>query len=316
NAALIVNNYDWMKEQSFLGFIRDVGKHITVNYMMSKDSVRKRIEGEAATGLSFTEFTYQLVQGYDFLHLYRTYNCRLQLGGSDQWGNITTGTELIRRIDGSEAYAITCPLITKTDGQKFGKTENGNVWLDPAKTSPYKFYQFWLNTADDDADRYIRIFTLMEKDQIDEIVRKHKHAPHLRYLQKELARYLTIAVHSEKEYQTAAETSEILFGKGTSEALRNLDEETLLAVFEGVPVIRVAKAEIESGIQILLFLSDKTSIFSSRGEARRMLKDGGVLLNKEKTENENMVVNSSNLLQNRYMLVQKGKKNYYLVIAE
>ncbi len=316
NAALIVNNYDWMKEQSFLGFIRDVGKHITVNYMMSKDSVRKRIEGEAATGLSFTEFTYQLVQGYDFLHLYRTYNCRLQLGGSDQWGNITTGTELIRRIDGSEAYAITCPLITKTDGQKFGKTENGNVWLDPAKTSPYKFYQFWLNTADDDADRYIRIFTLMEKEQIEEIVGKHKQAPHLRYLQKELARYLTIAVHSEKEYQTAAETSEILFGKGTSEALRNLDEETLLAVFEGVPVIRVAKAEIESGIQILLFLSDKTSIFSSRGEARRMLKDGGVLLNKEKTENENMVVNSSNLLQNRYMLVQKGKKNYYLVIAE
>lgn len=315
NGAEMVNNYDWMKDYTFLNFIRDIGKHITINYMLAKDSVKKRVEGEAATGLSFTEFTYQLVQGYDFLYLSRAKNCRLQMGGSDQWGNITTGTELIRRIDGGEAYALTCPLITKADGGKFGKTESGNVWLDPEKTSPYQFYQFWLNTSDADAVKYMKIFTLFSKEEVDAMTAKHLEAPHLRFLQKELARDLTIRVHSEADYDTAVEASEILFGKGTTETLRSLDEKTLLSVFEGVPTCQIQKSELSEGIQVLEFLADKTGIFPSRGEARRMVKDGGVMINKEKITDQHMV-STDGLLSNRYLLVQKGKKNYFLVIAE
>lgn len=314
NSAEMVNNYDWMKDYTFLNFIRDIGKHITINYMLAKDSVKKRVEGEAATGLSFTEFTYQLVQGYDFLHLYRSKNCRLQMGGSDQWGNITTGTELIRRIDGGEAYALTCPLITKADGGKFGKTESGNVWLDPEKTSPYHFYQFWLNTSDADAEKYTKIFTLFSKEEVEDLSRRHAEAPHLRLLQKELARDLTTRVHSEADYQSAVEASEILFGKGTTETLKKLDEKTLLSVFEGVPRCNVPKTELQAGIPVLEFLADKTGVFASRGEARRMVKDGGVMINKEKV-NDQVMASISHLLNNRYLLVQKGKKNYFLVIA-
>jgi len=313
NGAELVNNYDWMKDYTFLNFIRDIGKHITINYMLAKDSVKKRVEGEAASGLSFTEFTYQLVQGYDFLYLSRTKNCLLQMGGSDQWGNITTGTELIRRIDGGEAFALTCPLITKTDGGKFGKTESGNVWLDPEKTSPYQFYQFWLNTSDEDAVKYIKIFTLFSKEEVEELSARHYEAPHMRGLQKELARDLTIRVHSLADYQAAVEASEILFGKRTTETLKNLDEKTFLSVFEGVPTSEVGKAEIENGLPILEFLADKTEIFTSRGEARRMLKDGGVMLNKEKIMDESRQITADYLLNNRYILVQKGKKNYFVV---
>ncbi len=312
--AEMVNNYDWMKDYTFLNFIRDIGKHITINYMMAKDSVKKRIEGEVGLGLSFTEFTYQLVQGYDFLYLYQTKNCRLQMGGSDQWGNITTGTELIRRIEGGEAFALTCPLITKADGGKFGKTESGNVWLDPEKTSPYQFYQFWLNTSDVDAEKYIKIFTLFSRDEVEGMISRHSEAPHLRLLQKELARDLTIRVHSESDFNLAVEASEILFGKGTTETLKNLNEKTLLSVFEGVPTCQISLSELESEIPILEFLADKTNIFSSRGEARRMIKDGGVLINKEKA-NDQMMINTGYLLNKRYVLVQKGKKNYFLVIA-
>lgn len=315
NGAELVNNYDWMKDYTFLNFIRDIGKHITINYMLAKDSVKKRIEGEAASGLSFTEFTYQLVQGYDFLYLNRTKKCRLQMGGSDQWGNITTGTELIRRIDGGEAYALTCPLITKSDGGKFGKTESGNVWLDPEKTSPYQFYQFWLNTSDADAEKYIKIFTLFNREEVQTMTAKHLESPHMRLLQKELARDLTIRVHSEADYQAAVEASEILFGKGTTETLKNLDEKTLLSVFEGVPTCKISKQELKAGIHSSEFLADKTQIFPSRGEARRMMKDGGVLVNKTKIS-EQTVVDAGSLLNNRYVLVQKGKKNYFLVIAE
>lgn len=314
NRAELVNNYDWMKEFSFLNFIRDVGKHITVNYMMAKDSVKKRLTGEAGDGMSFTEFTYQLVQGYDFLHLYKYNNCKLQMGGSDQWGNITTGTELIRRITGGEAFALTCPLITKADGGKFGKTESGNVWLDPARTSPYKFYQFWLNTSDADAEKYIRIFTLYEKDEIEALIAEHLTAPHLRVLQKALAKDITIRVHSEADYQSALEASEILFGKGTAEALHKLDEETLLSVFEGVPQFDISLAELEKGIGIVELVAEKTAIFPSKGEARRMLKDGGVQVNKAKVA-EDFTANTSHLLSGKYLLVQKGKKNYYLLIA-
>jgi tyrosyl-tRNA synthetase len=314
NSAEMVNNYDWMKDYTFLNFIRDIGKHITINYMLAKDSVKKRVSGEEATGLSFTEFTYQLVQGYDFLFLYREKNCRLQMGGSDQWGNITTGTELIRRIDGGEAYALTCPLITKADGGKFGKTESGNVWLDPEKTSPYQFYQFWLNTSDEDAVKYIKIFTLFSKEEVEAMTAKHLESPHLRFLQKELARDLTIRVHSKADYNAAVEASEILFGKGTTETLKKLDEKTLLSVFEGVPTCPVQKSEIESGIPVLEFLADKTGIFPSRGEARRMVKDGGVMINKEKV-NEQTLISPDHLLNNRYVLAQKGKKNYFLIVA-
>jgi tyrosyl-tRNA synthetase len=308
NHAEIVNNYDWMKEFSFLGFLRDVGKHLTVNYMMAKDSVKKRLE----TGISFTEFTYQLVQGYDFLHLYDTKNCKLQMGGSDQWGNITTGTELIRRKSGGEAFALTCPLITKADGGKFGKTEKGNIWLDPEKTSPYAFYQFWLNCSDEDSKRYIRIFTLFSQQEIEAMELEQEQAPHLRALQKALAKDLTIRVHGEAEYKQAVEASEILFGKGTTETLRQLDEKTLLAVFEGVPQSDISRTELEAGIGMVDFLSEKTGIFASKGEARRMLKEGGVQVNKEKAV-EDATITSAQLLNNKYILAQKGKKNYFLV---
>jgi len=308
NAAEIVNNYDWMKEFSFLGFLREVGKHLSINYMMAKDSVQKRLE----TGISFTEFTYQLVQGYDFLYLYENKGCRLQMGGSDQWGNITTGTELIRRKTGGEAFALTCPLITKSDGGKFGKTEKGNIWLDPEKTSPYAFYQFWLNCSDEDSKKYIRIFTLFSKQEIEAMETEQDAAPHLRILQKALAKDLTIRVHGEKEYLQAVEASEILFGKGTTETLKQLDERTLLNVFEGVPQFDIQRTDLEAGIGLVDFLADKTAIFPSKGEARRMLKDGGVQVNKQKVAEEYSVT-ASDLLNNRYILVQKGKKNYFLV---
>jgi tyrosyl-tRNA synthetase len=308
NAAEIVNNYDWMSKFSFLDFIRDIGKHITINYMMAKDSVQSRLE----TGLSFTEFSYQLVQGYDFLYLYQNHNCKLQMGGSDQWGNILTGTELIRRKTGGDAFALTCPLITKADGGKFGKTEKGNVWLDPEKTSPYAFYQFWLNVSDEDAGRYIKIFTLFSREEIDNMARELAEAPHLRTLQKALARDLTMRVHSEDDYNAAVEASQILFGKGTTETLRKLDEKMLLSVFEGVPQSEVPKSLVGSGINIVDFLAGETGIFNSKGEARRMLKDNGVSVNKEKV-GEGYQVSEKDLLNGKYILVQKGKKNYYLV---
>lgn len=314
NNAIAVNNYDWMKEFSFLSFIRDVGKHITVNYMMAKDSVKKRLTGEAGDGMSFTEFTYQLVQGYDFLHLYQNYNCKLQMGGSDQWGNITTGTELIRRKTGGEAFALTCPLITKADGSKFGKTESGNVWLDPEKTSPYKFYQFWLNTSDTDAEKYIKIFTLYSKEEIDNLIQQHAEAPHLRVLQKALAKDITVRIHSEEDFNSAVEASEILFGKGTTETLKRLSEDELLSVFEGVPQYEVSAQIFESGINIIDLLADTTNIFASKGEARRMLKDGGVQLNKQKMT-EDVNIKNEFLLNKKYLLIQKGKKNYYLLVV-
>lgn len=314
NAALMVNNYDWMKEHTFLSFIRDIGKHITVNYMMSKDSVKKRLSGEAGEGMSFTEFSYQLVQGYDFLWLYQNRNCKIQMGGSDQWGNITTGTELIRRKASGTAYALTCPLITKADGGKFGKTEKGNVWLDPEKTSPYAFYQFWLNTSDADAEKYIKIFTLLDKDEIESLIAQHTQEPHLRLLQKRLAKEMTIMVHSENDYNIAVEASEILFGKGTTETLAKLPESVFLSVFDGVPMSEVPATQLSEGIPVLEFLADVVGAFTSRGEARRMVKDNGVSINKEKI-NEEFVVNSALLLNDRYILIQKGKKNFYLVKA-
>ena len=313
NAAELVNNYDWMKDMGFLAFIRDIGKHITVNYMMAKDSVKKRLSGEAGTdGMSFTEFTYQLVQGNDFLHLLQTKNCKLQMGGSDQWGNITTGTELIRRITGKEAFALTCPLITKADGGKFGKTESGNIWLDPAKTSPYKFYQFWLNCSDADTAKYIRIFTMMGKEEIEALEKEHAQAPHLRLLQKALAKDLTIRVHSQKDYETAVEASEILFGKSTTESLRKLDTETFLSVFEGVPCSEVESAEFDGNTSLIDLLSDKTGIFASKSEVRRALKENSLSVNKEKAT-EQTPVNRDMLLNGAYVLVQKGKKNYFLI---
>jgi tyrosyl-tRNA synthetase len=310
NGAEIVNNYDWFKEFSFLDFIRDVGKHITINYM-AKDSVKNRLE----TGMSFTEFAYQLVQGYDFYYLWQHKGIKLQMGGSDQWGNIVTGTELIRRKGSGEAFALTTPLIKKADGTKFGKTESGNVWLDPKRTSPYKFYQFWLNASDEDSKNYIRIFTLLKKDEIESLEKKHAEAPHLRMLQKALAKDITIRVHSETDYQAAVEASEILFGKGTSEALNKLSEEDLLSVFDGVPQVDLKKSELDNGINLIEFLSDKTQIFPSRGEAKKMIQGGGVSINKAKAEDINLSVSSGHLLKEKYMLVQKGKKNYYLIKA-
>lgn len=312
NSALLVNNYSWMKEFSFLSFIRDVGKHITVNYMMAKDSVKKRLSGELGEGMSFTEFSYQLVQGYDFLFLYQNHNCRLQMGGSDQWGNITTGTELIRRKTGGTAYALTCPLITKADGGKFGKTEKGNIWLDPQKTSPYIFYQFWLNTSDADAEKYIKIFTLLDRKEVEDLVSEHAKAPHLRMLQKRLAKELTIFIHSEEDYEIATEASEILFGKGTTETLAKLPENVFLSVFDGVPMVDVEADKLKAGIPVLEFLADVTNAFASRGEARRMVKDNGVSINKEKISDD-VTIDSSYLINNKYILVQKGKKNFYLV---
>lgn len=313
NSALMVNNYDWMKEFSFLDFIRDIGKHITVNYMMSKDSVKKRISGEAGAGLSFTEFTYQLVQGTDFLHLYQSNGCKLQMGGSDQWGNITTGTELIRRKLGGEAFALTCPLITKADGGKFGKTEEGNVWLDRNLTSPYKFYQFWLNTSDEDAQKYIKIFTMLTQETVEQLVEEHQQAPHERKLQKVLARELTIMVHSEDDYNTAVEASQILFGKSTSDILHRIDENTFLSVFEGVPLFNISREVVSNGIPFSELAADKSEIFPSKGDLRRTVKGGGVSVNKEKIEDADMIIDASMLINEKYLLVQKGKKNYFLI---
>jgi len=311
NVAEMVNNYDWMKDYSFLDFSRDVGKHITVNYMMSKDSVKNRITGEEREGMSFTEFTYQLVQGYDYLYLFEHKNCKLQMGGSDQWGNITTGAELIRRKTGGECFALTCPLITKADGGKFGKTEQGNVWIDPRYTSPYAFYQFWLNVSDEDAEKYIKIFTLLHREEIEEITLRHRHAPHERLLQKELAREITCMVHGEQEYQKALDASMILFGQGTSETLINMDEATFLSVFKGVPQFVIQPADLPSDIVELLAV--KTAVFPSKGECRKMIQGGGLSLNREKVTSPNQLVAHTMLLQGKYLLVQKGKKNYSII---
>ena len=316
NAALLVNNYDWMKEFSFLEFIRDVGKHITVNYMMAKDSVKKRFNGEG-DGMSFTEFTYQLVQGYDFYHLYEAHGCKLQLGGSDQWGNITTGTELIRRKKGAnDAFALTCPLIKKADGTKFGKTESGNVWLDARYTSPYKFYQFWLNVSDEDAKSYIRIFTLLDKPTIDALIAEHEEAPHERKLQKRLAEEITVMIHSREEYEKAVAASGILFGASAGEALKTIDEQTFLQVFEGVPQYKVAASELAEGVDFLSLAVEKAPIFPSKGELRKLIQGGGISLNKEKVADPYLAVTTEHLIAGKYLLVQKGKKNYYLIIAE
>lgn len=314
NQAMLVNNYDWIKEFSFLDFIRNVGKHITVNYMMAKDSVKTRLSGESADGLSFTEFTYQLIQGYDFVHLNRNLNCTLQMGGSDQWGNITTGTELLRRMDGTKGYALTCPLITKSDGSKFGKSEGGNVWLDASKTSPYKFYQYWLNSTDEDAEKYIKIFTFLDKETIDDLIVAHREAPHMRLLQKRLAQEVTTTVHSAEEFEKAVKASEILFGNSTSEDLKTLDEKTFLDVFEGVPQAEISKEELKSGIDIIGALSEKTGFLKSNSEARRALKENSISVNKEKVQ-ENFTVSESDLINGQFVLLQRGKKNYFIIKA-
>lgn len=311
NAAEMVNNYDWMKNFSFLDFAREVGKHITVNYMMAKDSVKSRLNGTANDGLSFTEFTYQLLQGYDFLHLYENKNCRLQMGGSDQWGNITTGTELIRRKTGGEAYGLVCPLITKADGRKFGKTENGNIWLDPARTSPYEFYQFWLNVSDDDAARYIKIFTLLDKETVENLIKEHAVAPHLRLLQKRLAEEVTVMVHSREDYEAAVEASEILFGNATKDNLLHLSERNLLAVFEGVPSGQIARSEMGDGMDIVQFVV-KSGFLPSLSEARRALKENSLSVNKEKVQDGQMIT-SADLVRDKYVVLQRGRKNYFLV---
>ncbi|MDU1906229.1 MAG: tyrosine--tRNA ligase [Dysgonomonas sp.] len=316
NAAILVNNYDWMKDIPFLDFIRDIGKHITVNYMMAKDSVKKRLSGEASEGMSFTEFSYQLMQGYDFLHLYNSLGCGIQMGGSDQWGNITTGTELIRRKAGGEAFALVCPLITKADGTKFGKTESGNVWLDRRYTSPYKFYQFWLNVSDEDAEKYIKIFTALSKEEIEGLVAEQKNAPHLRPLQKRLAKEITVMVHSEEDYEAAVNASSILFGNSTADSLKSLDEETLLQVFEGVPQFEISKSEIEDGISAIELLTQKTNVFPSKGEMRKMVQASGVMINKNKLEDSEETIDHSYLINDKYLLAQKGKKNYFLLIAK
>ncbi len=315
NAAELVNNYDWMKDFSFLDFIRDIGKHITVNYMMAKDSVKKRLGEDAKMGLSFTEFSYQLVQGTDFLHLYREKNCKLQMGGSDQWGNILTGTELIRRKESGEAFALTCPLITKADGGKFGKTESGNVWLDPKLTTPYKFYQFWLNVSDADAEKYIKIFTLLSKEDVAALVEEQEAAPHLRPLQKRLAKEVTCMVHDKEEYTKAVEASEILFGKASTESLAKLDKDTFLSVFEGVPTYVVDREKIDAGVPIVELLAGETEAFPSKGELRRTIKGGGLSLNKAKLADQEYLVTKADLINGSYLLVQKGKKNYYIIEA-
>jgi tyrosyl-tRNA synthetase len=316
NAAEMVNNYDWMKDFSFLNFIRDIGKHITVNYMMSKDSVKKRLDSDSGAGMSFTEFTYQLVQGTDFLHLYQEKNTKLQMGGSDQWGNITTGTELIRRKTGGEAFALTCPLIKKADGTKFGKTESGNVWLDRKLTSPYKFYQFWLNTSDEDAAKYIKIFTLLSKEEVTQLTVQHAEAPHLRLLQKRLAEEVTVMVHSRDDYELAVEASQILFGQGTAELLNKLDEETFLSVFEGVPQFKISADELEAGIKVVDLLAEKAMVFPSKGELRRTVQGNGLSINKDKVSDVDMIITSVFLIGGKYILIQKGKKNYFLLITE
>ncbi len=316
NHAILVNNYDWMKDFSFLNFIRDVGKHITVNYMMAKDSVKKRLAANADHGMSFTEFSYQLLQGYDFLHLYETENCRLQMGGSDQWGNITTGTELIRRMNGGEAFAITCPLITKADGGKFGKTESGNVWLDPKRTSPYKFYQFWLNVSDADAAKYIKIFTDLDKEEIEALEAEQTADPGLRPLQKRLAKEITIMVHSQKDYGMAVEASQILFSNKAKDILHKIDEDTLLAVFEGVPTFEVSREKLAAGVPLINLVVEDAAVFPSKGEMRKLTQGGGVSVNKEKVTDPNMTISTEHLLNDKYILAQRGKKNYYLLIAK
>jgi len=312
NAAEMVNNYDWMKNYSFLNFIRDIGKHITVNYMMAKDSVKKRLSSESSEGMSFTEFSYQLLQGYDFLNLYQTKNCKLQMGGSDQWGNITTGTELIRRKTGGEAFALVCPLITKADGGKFGKTESGNVWLDRRYTSPYKFYQFWLNVSDQDAERYIKIFTMLSKETIFEAIETHNKEPHMRSLQKLLAKEVTTMVHGEEEYNKAVNASLILFGQSTSDALKSIDEQTFLSVFDGVPQFEIDQ-ENDLPCNVIDLLAVKTAVFPSKGECRKMIQAGAVSINKDKCESAEQTINKDNLLNDKYILIQKGKKNYFII---
>ncbi len=314
NAAVLVNNYDWMKDFSFLDFIRDVGKHITVNYMMAKDSVKKRLSSDAKEGMSFTEFTYQLVQGYDFLYLYQNHNCTLQMGGSDQWGNITTGTELIRRIGGGKGFALTCPLITKADGTKFGKTEGGNVWLDAERTSPYKFYQYWLNTSDEDAEKYIKIFTFLARKEIEDLVAAHKEEPHLRLLQKRLAEEITTQVHSKTDLENAIKASNILFGKSTSDDLKTLDEKTFLDIFEGVPQAQVVKQELDSGLDMIGALAAKTGFLASNGEARRELKQNSISVNKQKVK-EDYQITASDLINDKFVLLQRGKKNYFVLVV-
>ena len=316
NAAILVNNYDWMKNYSFLQFIRDVGKHITVNYMMAKDSVKKRLSANADHGMSFTEFSYQLLQGYDFLYLYEHEGCRLQMGGSDQWGNITTGTELIRRMNGGEAFAITCPLITKAEGTKFGKTEGGNVWLDPKRISPYKFYQFWLNVSDADAAKYIKIFTDLSQEEIAELEQQQAADPGLRPLQKRLAKEITTMVHSAADYEMAVEASQILFSNKANEILHKIDEETLLSVFEGVPQFEISKAKLEEGVPAIALLTDEAAVFPSKGEMKKMTQGGGVSINKEKLTDQNTLITTAHLLNDKYILAQRGKKNYFLLIAK
>ncbi|MDR2057232.1 MAG: tyrosine--tRNA ligase [Dysgonamonadaceae bacterium] len=315
NGAILVNNYDWMKDYSFLHFIRDVGKHITVNYMMSKDSVKKRLGAESSAGMSFTEFSYQLLQAYDFLYLFKKYGCRLQMGGSDQWGNITTGVELIRKKVNGDAFALTCPLITKADGGKFGKTESGNVWLDRRYTSPYKFYQFWLNVSDADAEKYIKIFTALDKNEIEVLIAEQHAAPHFRPLQKRLAKEASIMVHSQEDYDLAVEASQILFGNSTSDSLRKLDEATLLDVFAGVPQYEISKEALSGGIKAVDLLTEKTAIFPSKGEMRKLVQNGGISINKEKLPAFDTLIDCSYLLGEKYILVQKGKKNYFLLIV-
>ena len=314
NQAEMVNNYDWMKEFSFLGFIRDVGKHITVNYMMAKDSVKNRIAGEDTEGMSFTEFTYQLVQGYDFLHLYKHHQCTLQMGGSDQWGNITTGTELIRRIGNGKGYALTCPLITKSDGSKFGKSEGGNVWLDAKRTSPYKFYQYWLNSSDEDAEKYIKIFTFLDRETVEGLVAEHQEAPHLRVLQKRLAEEVTTTVHGAEALENAVKASQILFGKSTAEDLKGLDEATFLEVFDGVPQAEVPLAEITNGLDIVGALAEQTGFLKSNGEARRALKENAISVNREKVS-EGYTVSKDDLINGQFVLLQRGKKSYFILKA-
>ena len=316
NAAILVNNYDWMKNYSFLQFIRDVGKHLTVNYMMAKDSVKKRLAANADHGMSFTEFSYQLLQGYDFLYLYEHEGCRLQMGGSDQWGNITTGTELIRRMNGGEAFAITCPLITKADGTKFGKTEGGNVWLDPKRTSPYKFYQFWLNVSDEDAAKYIKIFTDLTQEEIAKLEEEQAADPGLRPLQKRLAKEITTMVHSAADYEMAVEASQILFSNKANDILHKIDESTLLSVFEGVPQFEISKAKLEEGIPAISLLTDEAAVFPSKSEMKKMTQGGGVSINKEKLTDQNATIGTADLLNGKYILAQRGKKNYYLLIAK
>lgn len=316
NRAELVNNYDWMKDFSFLDFARTVGKHITVNYMMAKDSVKKRLNGEARDGLSFTEFTYQLLQGYDFLHLFETKGCKLQMGGSDQWGNMTTGTELIRRTNGGEAYALTCPLITKADGTKFGKTESGNVWLDARYTSPYKFYQFWLNVSDEDAERYIKIFTFLTQEEVDELIAAQKADPGLRPLQKRLAKEVTTMVHSEADYNAAVEASQILFSNKAGELLHNIDEQTLLDIFEGVDKFEIERGDLDGSVNIASLLTDKAKVFPSKGELRKLAQGNGLSINKEKVTDINIPATEAMLLNGKYILIQKGKKNYYLLIVK